>query len=129
MADLLPPLVEAVRSEGMRVLWVTDPMHGNSHVSPGGRKTRHFDDIIQEVNASFDAHERIGSTLGGVHFEMTGDDVTECTGGVSGVSDSDEGDKYETTCDPRLNYGQSLEMSFLIGRRLQGRARLSTRKL
>jgi len=129
VSDLLPPLVEAVGREGMRVLWVTDPMHGNSHVSPGGRKTRHFDEIIQEVNASFDVHERVGSTLGGVHFEMTGDDVTECTGGVSGVTAADEGDKYETTCDPRLNYGQSLEMSFLIARRLQSRGRVSSRRL
>ncbi len=123
VADALPPLVEAVRREGMRVLWVTDPMHGNSHVSPGGRKTRHFDEIIREVNASFDVHAAVGSRLGGVHFEMTGEDVTECTGGVSGVADSDEGDKYETACDPRLNYGQSLEMSFLVGRRLHDRKR------
>jgi len=126
VGELLPPIVEAVRKEGMLVLWVTDPMHGNSHITPGGRKTRHFDEIMQEVNASFDVHERIGSTLGGVHFEMTGDDVTECTGGVSGVADSDKGDKYQTTCDPRLNYGQSLEMSFLIARRLQGRSRPSS---
>ncbi|HXD22677.1 MAG TPA: 3-deoxy-7-phosphoheptulonate synthase class II [Gemmatimonadaceae bacterium] len=126
VGELLPPLVEAVRNAGERVLWVTDPMHGNTRFTPSGRKTRHFDDIIQEINASFDAHERSGSQLGGVHFEMTGDDVTECTGGVSGVADSDKGDQYLTTCDPRLNYGQSLEMSFLVARRLAKRTRVST---
>jgi 3-deoxy-7-phosphoheptulonate synthase len=127
VSELLPPLVEAIRGAGLRALWVTDPMHGNTHATPSGRKTRQFEEIIQEVDASFDAHERAGSQLGGVHFEMTGDDVTECTGGVSGVSDSDKGDSYLTTCDPRLNYGQSLEMSFLVARRLSKRARVSTR--
>jgi len=118
VAEKLPPIVEAVRAAGLRVLWVTDPMHGNTHVTPSGRKTRRFEEITAEIDASFDAHARIGSRLGGVHFELTGDDVTECTGGVSGIADSDEGTNYQTTCDPRLNYGQALEMSFLVGRKL-----------
>lgn len=118
VAKKLPPLVDAVRAAKLRVLWVTDPMHGNTSVTPSGRKTRRFEDITAEVDASFEVHARLGSRLGGVHFEMTGDDVTECTGGVSGLTEPDAGTNYQTACDPRLNYGQALEMSFLVGRRL-----------
>jgi 3-deoxy-7-phosphoheptulonate synthase len=110
----LPPLVEAVRRAGRRVLWVCDPMHGNTVTTSSGLKTRSFDDILREIELSFAVHRESGSFLGGVHFELTGDDVTECIGG--GLSEADLDRNYASVCDPRLNYRQALEMAFRIGR-------------
>jgi 3-deoxy-7-phosphoheptulonate synthase len=116
VAAALPPLVEAVQREGRRVLWVADPMHGNGRLTAGGIKTRDFDDILAEVEISFDVHQAAGSYLGGVHFELTGDDVTECIGG--GLSEADLDRNYASACDPRLNYRQALEMAFRLARRM-----------
>ncbi len=115
----LPPLVEAIRRAGRRVLWVSDPMHGNGITTSSGLKTRDFDQILREVERSFEIHAALGTILGGVHFELTGEDVTECIGG--GISESDLDRKYLSVCDPRLNFAQALEMAFLVGRRLGGR--------
>lgn len=114
--DGLPPLVEAVRAAGRKVLWVSDPMHGNTHVTASGIKTRSFEDILTEIEASFEVHESLGSHLGGVHFELTGEDVTECVG--AGLTESDLDQRYASLCDPRLNYRQSLEMAFRIAHRM-----------
>ncbi len=110
----LPPLVEAVKRANRRVLWVCDPMHGNTITTSAGVKTRNFDDILLEIERSFAVHRAIGSTLGGVHFELTGDDVTECIGG--GLAESDLDKNYASLCDPRLNYRQALEMAFRVGK-------------
>jgi 3-deoxy-7-phosphoheptulonate synthase len=114
--ELLPPLIEAVRAAGRTVLWLSDPMHGNTITAASGRKTRDFADIVRELEASFDVHEELGSHLGGVHFELTGDDVTECIGG--GLSEADLDTRYQSLCDPRLNYRQALEMAFVMARRM-----------
>jgi 3-deoxy-7-phosphoheptulonate synthase len=116
----LPPLVDAVHREGRRVLFVCDPMHGNTTTTSSGIKTRDFGDILREIESSFDVLEAAGGHLGGVHFELTGEDVTECTGG--GISEKDLDRNYVSVCDPRLNYRQSLEMAFSIARRLGRRA-------
>jgi 3-deoxy-7-phosphoheptulonate synthase len=118
VGDVLPGLVEAVRREGRVVLWVSDPMHGNTQTAPSGLKTRDFDNILREVEWSFDVHEACGTHLGGVHFEMTGEDVTECIGGAAGVTVDDLDKNYATACDPRLNYRQALEMGFRIAKKL-----------
>jgi 3-deoxy-7-phosphoheptulonate synthase len=120
----LPPLVEGLKRSGLPVLWVCDPMHGNTQVTPAGVKTRDFDAILSEVEATFDVHEGCGTHLGGVHFEMTGDDVTECIGGAAGITVDDLDRNYATACDPRLNYRQALEMGFRIAKRL-GKSRLA----
>ncbi len=112
----LPALVRAVRDSGRQVLWVCDPMHGNTETTPQGVKTRRFENILEEVESAFRIHEENGSILGGVHFELTGDDVTECTGGARGLADGDLARAYHTTVDPRLNYEQALELAMLIGR-------------
>lgn len=112
----LPPIVSKVTESGARVLWVTDPMHGNTVSLASGIKTRNFDDILTEIEHSFDVHHALGTRLGGVHFELTGDDVTECLGG--GLSEADLDKNYASVCDPRLNYRQALEMAFLIARRM-----------
>lgn len=114
----LPPLVEAARDAALNVLWVCDPMHGNAHVTANGTKTRRIDDILAELERSFDVHASCGTYLGGVHFELTGEDVTECIGGAVDERDLDR--RYATLCDPRLNYGQALEMAFRITQRLRG---------
>ncbi|WP_441286493.1 3-deoxy-7-phosphoheptulonate synthase class II [Sorangium sp. KYC3313] len=114
--DGLPPLIEAVRSAGRKVLWMSDPMHGNTQTTSSGIKTRNFEDILTEIEASFEVHESMGSHLGGVHFELTGDDVTECVG--AGLTESDLDQRYASLCDPRLNYRQSLEMAFRIAHRM-----------
>jgi 3-deoxy-7-phosphoheptulonate synthase len=120
VAERLAPLVEAVKFTGGRVLWVVDPMHGNTHETPSGKKTRYFAEILSEVEQTFDVHASLGSRVGGVHFEMTGEDVTECLGGDgSAITEADLPRNYATACDPRLNYRQSLEMALLIGRRLK----------
>jgi 3-deoxy-7-phosphoheptulonate synthase len=113
---LLPAMINAVRDSGQEVLWVCDPMHGNTETTPQGVKTRRFDNILSEVEAAFRIHEESGSRLGGVHFELTGDDVTECTGGARGLSDGDLARAYRTSVDPRLNYEQALELAMLIAR-------------
>jgi 3-deoxy-7-phosphoheptulonate synthase len=116
VAAALPPLVAAVKREGRQVLWVCDPMHGNGRLAANGIKTRDFDDILTEVETSFDVHDAAGTRLGGVHFELTGDDVTECIGG--GLRESDLDRNYASACDPRLNYRQALEMAFRIAKRM-----------
>ncbi|MFY0572158.1 class II 3-deoxy-7-phosphoheptulonate synthase [Archangium lansingense] len=118
VTDALPPVVEAMRRAGRLVLWVCDPMHGNTVSTSSGIKTRSFDDVLREVELSFDVHEQLGSFLGGVHFELTGEDVTECVGGAVGITEQDLERNYATLCDPRLNYRQALEMSFRIARRM-----------
>ncbi|MEX0722768.1 MAG: 3-deoxy-7-phosphoheptulonate synthase class II [Gracilimonas sp.] len=112
----LPKLIKAVRREGFPVVWSSDPMHGNTFSTDGGIKTRNFDDIISEVRSAFAIHRSEGSYLGGVHLELTGDNVTECVGGAKGLEEDELNRNYETFCDPRLNYEQSLEMAFLIAR-------------
>ncbi len=121
IADGLPPLVEAVRRAGRTVLWVCDPMHGNTEAVASGLKTRRFDHILAELQQAFDLHEEMGSYLGGVHFELTGEDVTECMGGARGLTEEDLQRAYRSQVDPRLNYEQALEMALLIARRM-GRA-------
>ena len=115
----LPPLVEAVRAAGRTVLWVCDPMHGNTETTPGGIKTRRFDNIVSELEQSFELHAKLGSHLGGVHVELTGEDVTECTGGARGLSDVDLERAYKSRVDPRLNYEQALEMAMRISGHLR----------
>ncbi|WP_126346391.1 class II 3-deoxy-7-phosphoheptulonate synthase [Kocuria rosea] len=112
--EKLPSLVEAVERSGAKVVWVTDPMHGNTVSLPSGYKTRNFDDVVDEVRGFFEVHEAIGSFPGGIHVEMTGDDVAECLGGADPVDESSFQDRYESLCDPRLNHMQSLEIAFLV---------------
>lgn len=109
----LPPLVEAVHRAGRRVLWMCDPMHGNTQSLASGIKTRDFDHILEEIELSFGIHREVGTELGGIHFELTGEDVTECVGGGLTAEDLDK--NYASVCDPRLNYRQALEMAFRIG--------------
>ena len=116
--DHLPRLIETVRSEGANVVWVCDPMHGNTIKSASGYKTRPFDRVLGEVREFFAVHRAQNTIPGGVHFEMTGADVTECTGGVRAVTDEDLSDRYHTACDPRLNASQSLELAFLVAEEL-----------
>ena len=118
VAEHLPRLIETVRSEGANVLWVCDPMHGNTIKSGSGFKTRPFDAVLREVREFFAVHKDQGTIPGGVHFEMTGDDVTECTGGVYAISEDNLSDRYHTACDPRLNASQSLELAFLVAEEL-----------
>src|SRR3954447_6759193 len=115
--DLLPPLVRAVRAAGHPVVWECDPMHGNTFVSASGRKTRDFAAIMSEIRSFFAVHRAEGTWPGGVHIELTGDDVTECLGGGDEVADLDE--RYETACDPRLNARQSLDLAFQLAELLR----------
>ena len=121
VGDHLPRLIETVRSEGAEVVWSCDPMHGNTIKSASGYKTRPFDSVLREVQEFFAIHRAEGTVPGGVHFEMTGADVTECTGGVRAVTDEDLSDRYHTACDPRLNASQSLELAFLVAEELSAR--------
>jgi 3-deoxy-7-phosphoheptulonate synthase len=114
----LPRLVKAVKEEGSNVLWCCDAMHGNTVKSSTGYKTRPFDSVLREVREFFGIHKAEGTIPGGVHFEMTGQDVTECTGGIWAVSDENLSDRYHTACDPRLNASQSLELAFLVSEEL-----------
>ena len=117
IADLLPPLIRAVQDSGIPVAWMSDPMHGNTELTDAGIKTRRFENILDELEQAFDIHVAEGSHLGGVHFELAGEDVTECTGGASGLNDTDLARAYKSQVDPRLNYEQALEMAFLIVRK------------
>jgi len=119
IGEKLPALVRRVRDEGRRVVWVCDPMHGNTIKASNGYKTRPFDAILKEVKGFFDVHQAEGTYAGGVHFEMTGQDVTECTGGARAITDDDLSARYHTHCDPRLNATQSLELAFLLSEMLK----------
>jgi 3-deoxy-7-phosphoheptulonate synthase len=119
VGDRLPPLVEAMRRVGRTVLWCCDPMHGNTETTETGVKTRRFDNILSELEQSFDIHAELGSYQGGVHFELSGDNVTECVGGARGLTEVDLERAYESRVDPRLNYEQALEMALLIGRKIR----------
>lgn len=112
--DALPSIVQKVDACGVPVAWVCDPMHGNTREAASGHKTRSFDDVVAEVEGFFDVHRSLGTIPGGIHIELTGDDVTECVGGTGGVLEVNLGDRYETACDPRLNREQSLELAFLV---------------
>ena len=118
IAKCLPPLVDAIEGAGQRVVWCSDPMHGNTEMTETGYKTRSFQKILSELEQSFDIHKQKGSYLGGVHFELTGENVTECTGGARGLTAADLGTAYRTQVDPRLNYEQALEMAMLIAQRM-----------
>ena len=117
----LPPLLKAVKACGAKVVWCCDPMHGNTIKASSGYKTRRVNDVMAEVQGFFDAHDEIGTYPGGVHFEMTGQNVTECVGGVVDVTEARLGDRYHTHCDPRLNGAQALELAFLIADLLKQR--------
>ncbi|MDF2492394.1 MAG: 3-deoxy-7-phosphoheptulonate synthase [Microbacterium sp.] len=119
--DALPPLLEAVKDSGATPLWVTDPMHGNGITTPTGYKTRRFDDVVDEVRGFFEAHRAVGTFPGGIHVELTGDDVTECLGGSELIDEAALATRYESLCDPRLNHMQSLELAFLVAEELEKR--------
>ena len=112
--EALPPLVEKVAASGAEIIWVCDPMHGNTVEAASGQKTRHFDDVLDEVTGFFEVHRALGTHPGGIHIEFTGDDVTECMGGGQHITESDLRHRYETACDPRLNRSQSLDLAFLV---------------
>jgi 3-deoxy-7-phosphoheptulonate synthase len=118
VADRLPRIVSAVTRAQLPVVWVCDPMHGNTREAPSGHKTRSFDDVVAEVRGFFAVHRSLGTHPGGLHVELTGDDVTECVGGTEGVAEADLGSRYETACDPRLNREQSLELAFMVAEML-----------
>ncbi|MFK5633881.1 MULTISPECIES: class II 3-deoxy-7-phosphoheptulonate synthase [unclassified Ornithinimicrobium] len=117
--DVLPALLTSLGDEAHRVSWVCDPMHGNTFTSPSGHKTRRFEDVVDEVRGFFTAHAEAGTHPGGIHVELTGNDVTECVGGTTAVDLDDLGLRYETLCDPRLNHQQSLELAFLVAEMLE----------
>jgi 3-deoxy-7-phosphoheptulonate synthase len=118
--ERLRPLLRAVRASGHPVVWICDPMHGNTFSTPNGRKTRHFDDIVGEIAGFVRAHRAEGTWPGGIHVELTGENVTECLGGADAVSDADLDDRYETMCDPRLNGRQSLDLAFRVAELITG---------
>jgi 3-deoxy-7-phosphoheptulonate synthase len=119
VAEKLPPLIRAVQREGKQVVWCIDPMHGNTITAANGLKTRQFDRILDELHGAFQVHAAEGSHAGGVHFELTGQNVTECTGGAQEISEADLGERYLTHCDPRLNASQALELAFEIAEALK----------
>ena len=119
--EALPPLLQAVKESGAQPLWVTDPMHGNGITTPTGYKTRRFDDVVDEVRGFFEAHRAVGTFPGGIHVELTGDDVTECLGGSEQIDEAALATRYESLCDPRLNHMQSLELAFLVAEELEKR--------
>lgn len=116
--DALPPLLEAIAGMDATPLWVSDPMHGNGLTTPNGYKTRNFDDVVDEVTGFFQSHKAVGTHPGGIHIELTGDDVTECLGGSEQIDEATLATKYESLCDPRLNHMQSLELAFLVAEEL-----------
>jgi 3-deoxy-7-phosphoheptulonate synthase len=117
--DLLPEIVQKVTATGHQVIWQCDPMHGNTIESSSGYKTRHFDWVVDEVQGFFEVHHALGTHPGGIHVELTGEDVTECLGGAQDISDADLSGRYETACDPRLNTQQALELAFLVAEMLR----------
>ena len=117
--DRLPDIVTKVTDSGQPVVWVCDPMHGNTRTAASGHKTRSFTDVMDEVHGFFEVHHRLGTHPGGLHVELTGDDVTECVGGTEGVAEDGLHVRYETACDPRLNRAQSLELAFQVAERLR----------
>ena len=119
--EALPPLVEAVRNSGAQPLWITDPMHGNGITTKNGYKSRRFDDVMDEVRGFFEVHRAAGTIPGGIHIELTGDDVAECLGGSEHIDESTLEERYESLCDPRLNHSQSLELAFLVAEALAKR--------
>ena len=119
--EALPALVDGVTKSGAQVLWVCDPMHGNTFEAATGYKTRRFDDVMDEVKGFFEVHKSLGTHPGGIHIELTGDDVTECLGGGEQISETDLATRYESACDPRLNHSQSLELAFLVAEMLRDR--------
>ncbi|WP_114287316.1 class II 3-deoxy-7-phosphoheptulonate synthase [Candidatus Halocynthiibacter alkanivorans] len=128
VGDHLPRLIKTVQEEGANVVWTCDAMHGNTIKSASGYKTRPFESVLREVQEFFAIHNAEGTVPGGVHFEMTGADVTECTGGVRAVKDEDLSDRYHTACDPRLNASQSLELAFLVAEELRARSKVGVAK-
>ena len=118
VADHLPKLVRAVKKEGRNVIWSSDPMHGNT-ITAAGYKTRPFDRILKEVQTFFEVHRAEGTHPGGIHVEMTGKNVTECTGGARAIRDDELQDRYHTHCDPRLNADQAIELAFLVSELLK----------
>ncbi|MGV8968946.1 MAG: class II 3-deoxy-7-phosphoheptulonate synthase [Microbacteriaceae bacterium] len=116
--EALPPLLEAISGMDATPLWVCDPMHGNGLTTPNGFKTRNFDDVVDEVRGFFESHRSVGTHPGGIHIELTGDDVTECLGGSEHIDEATLATKYESLCDPRLNHMQSLELAFLVAEEL-----------
>jgi 3-deoxy-7-phosphoheptulonate synthase len=116
--EALPPIVERVTEAGASVTWICDPMHGNTFASTTGFKTRNFDDVVDEVRGFFEVHRGLGTVPGGIHVELTGNDVTECLGGSEKILDADLEKRYESVCDPRLNHQQSLELAFLVAEML-----------
>lgn len=121
--DALPPLLERVRDSGATPLWVTDPMHGNGITTPNGYKTRRFEDVMNELKGFFEAHREVGTYPGGIHVELTGDDVTECLGGSENIDEATLATRYESLCDPRLNHMQSLELAFQVAEELTSASR------
>jgi 3-deoxy-7-phosphoheptulonate synthase len=126
LQDHLPTLIRAVEREGKAVVWSCDPMHANTEKSSSGYKTRRFDNVLGEVKSFFDVHRSEGTHAGGVHFEMTGQDVTECVGGAQAITEASLGDRYHTHCDPRLNASQALELAFLMAEMLKQDREMST---
>lgn len=117
--SVLPGVIKAVEEAGHKVVWQSDPMHGNTFTSSNGYKTRHFDKIIDEVQGFFEVHRALGTHPGGIHIELTGEDVTECLGGAEDITDVDLPGRYESKVDPRLNTQQSLELAFLVAEMLR----------
>nr|WP_246053477.1 3-deoxy-7-phosphoheptulonate synthase class II [Actinocorallia herbida] len=118
--EVLPELVEKVTRSGAPIAWICDPMHGNTFEAPSGHKTRHLNDVVDEVAGFFEVHRALGTHPGGVHLEFTGDDVTECVGGAHEIAESDLHERYETACDPRLNRQQSLDLAFMVAEMYRG---------
>src|SRR5690606_10883422 len=121
--DVLPGLLEASKSLESTPLWVTDPMHGNGITTKNGYKSRRFDDVVDEVRGFFASHRAVGTFPGGIHVELTGDDVTECLGGSEEIDEIALETRYESLCDPRLNHMQSLELAFLVAEELRAAQR------
>jgi 3-deoxy-7-phosphoheptulonate synthase len=116
--EAMPKLVEAVKGTGSNPLWITDPMHGNGITTSNGYKSRRFDDVMDEVRGFFEVHRAAGTVPGGIHIELTGDDVAECLGGSEQINEAELESRYESLCDPRLNHMQSLELAFLVAEEL-----------
>ena len=121
----LPKLIKVIKKEGLNVIWSCDPMHGNTIKAATGFKTRPFDSVLKEVKNFFSVHQSEGSYAGGLHVEMTGQDVTECTGGAQKISENDLSNRYRTHCDPRLNADQALELAFLISEEIKKNSKYS----